>query len=187
MEVCRIVFQSKGKTGNPRIAQIYAYVVSFAALIALVIMTVIGLVGVAKVAMPEYSLSKYEYLSMQRETAVITLPDAGTVLENSAVAEYPQDELVADSAAPEMDVARVPVSRVKQHPQLSSEDILSSQRHDGINNLIHMFATWLVCIPVLWIHFAWAARLGAREARYRSNEQRYPRNRPSRPRPPKSG
>jgi len=181
------VFESNGKTGNPRIAQIYAYAVSFAALIALVIMTVIGIIGAAKVALPEYSLSKHEYLSLQRETHAVTVPDVGIVVHDTSVAEYPLDEPVADSAAPEIDVARAPVSQRKPRPQLNSEDILASQRHDGINNLIHMFATWLVCIPVLWFHFVWAGRLGAREARYRSNEQRYPRKRPSRPRPPKSG
>lgn len=181
------MFQTSGKTGNPKFAQLYAYLVSFAALIALVVMTITGIIGAFKIALPEYSLSKYEYQSMQRETSRTGTVNAEVATEGTKVVDSIEEMLVGDSMVAETNTAHAPVPRAKMPPMLSREDILDSQRHDGIKSLIEMVATWIVCIPILWLHFAWAGRLGAREAKYRNNEQRYPRKRPSRPRPPKSG
>lgn len=174
------------KTGSSRITQVYAYIVSFAALLVFAIMTILGIVGIVKIAVPEYTISKYEYQSMQRSEIVVE--DIAEPNEPAEAAATPADSVVMDTLPQVEPKKAAPIDIGGIVSVTTPESILDGQRHEGVSELIHMFAAWIVCIPIFWFHFRWAGRLAAKEARpVRSSNPRYPRRRPTRQQqPPKS-
>lgn len=175
-----------GNIRSSKIAQVYAYFVSFAALLVFAVVTIFGIVGVVKVVAPKYTLSKYEYQSMER--SALAIDDTLEVGETREIAPLPSDTLFVDSSQQVELKKAAPLARGGVVNVVTPESILERQRHEGISELIHMFAAWIVCIPIFWLHFRWGGRLAAKEARtVRSSNQRYPRRRPTKQHPPKSG
>jgi hypothetical protein len=164
--------------GKSIIGQIYAYVVCLGLTVGLVIMTFAGLSGLFKLILPDYTMTKNDYMDYRR-----LVGQEAHIASKSVTASDVSEGSVAiqDSAAGDFRVKRkISTDRTPSRARVTAAEMLDAQRRQGVSALIDMAVALLICLPLFWVHFRWAKKLATHEADARIMRRRYPAHRQSR-------
>jgi hypothetical protein len=166
------------------IGQIYAYVVCLGLSVGLVIMTFVGLMGVFKIILPDYTMQIHDYTNYQR----LIRQEAQTVSKSGYASDISEGSVaIKDSAAGDIQVrGTISLDSAPSHARATAAEILDAQRRQGVGALINMAVALLLCLPLFWVHFRWAKKLATQEEDARIMKRRYPTHRQPRRYNPRS-
>lgn len=166
------------------IGQIYAYVVCLGLSVAVVTMTFVGLMGLFKIILPDYTMQKYDYTSYQR----LLRQEAQIDSEAGSTSDISEGSVtVQDSAAGDIQVrGTFGLDPTPSQARATAAEMLDAQRRHGVRDLINMTVALLICLPLFWVHFRWAKKLATQEVDARIMRRRYPGHRQQRRYSPRS-
>jgi hypothetical protein len=166
------------------IGQIYAYVVCLGLSVGLVIMTFVGLMGVLKIILPDYTMKQYDYTNYQRlvRQEAFVASEPGSTSDISEGSETAQDSAASDILV-KGTISRDPAT---SQARATAAEMLDAQQRQGVRALLNMVVALVICLPLFWVHFRWAKKLARQETDARVMRRRYPGHRQPRRYNPKS-
>ncbi|PKM92919.1 MAG: hypothetical protein CVU80_00870 [Elusimicrobia bacterium HGW-Elusimicrobia-4] len=127
------------------VGMIYAYLVCFVSVCVLLGCIISGLYGIFKIMSPETTLSRRE------RDKILTVEKFKLSLEKSNKVSKSEKKIILSD------------EEIKVKYEEEKKAVLIAEKQEGIQSIIYMIISIIVCIPLYFIHIKFANKFGEKE------------------------
>ena len=126
----------------------YAYLVCFVSVCILLGCIISGLYGIFKIMSPETTLSR------RARDKILTIERYKLSLEKSnKVSKSEKKTILTDEE----------IKTKYEEYEEEKKEVLTTEKHEGIQNIIYMIISMIVCVPLYIVHSKLAKKFGEKE------------------------